>query len=123
MTAAVTKFLELENRKYHLTKYQEYEFSITTWVARYNASQKKSATSKYCSSLMEDLTKHKVHVGRISATMMKLACADESDLEPSAIPQLLEDINKCSARHEELKDWAIKFGLCEQDKAGKRKKK
>ena len=71
MAAAVEKFLELENRKYHLTKFQEFEFSITTWVSKYNASQKKSATSKYCSSLMEDLTKHKAVVARISATMMK----------------------------------------------------
>jgi hypothetical protein len=123
MTAAVNKSLELENRKYHLTKFQEFEFSITTWVAKYNASQKKSSTSKYCVSLMEDLTKHKDHVGRISGKMMKLACADESDLDSSTIPQLLEDINKCCARHDELKEWAVKFGLATQDKAGKRKKK
>ena len=122
MAAAVKKFLELENRKYHLTKFQEFEFAITTWAAKYNASEKKSSTSKYCVSLMEDLTKHKDHVGRISGKMMKLACADESDIDSSTIPQLLEDINKCCARHDELKNWAVKFGLAAQDKAGKGKK-
>ena len=123
MKSAVKKFLELESRKFQLAKYQGYEFDITMWLAKYAACQKKSPTSKYASDLAEDLQKHKKEVGRISAHMMKLACADAEDLDGGKIPQLLEEIMKCDSRHEELKDWSIKFGLAESAKVSKRKKK
>ena len=90
MKSAVKKFLELERRKFQLAKYQEYEIAIMMWLAKYAASQKKSSTSKYASDLAEDLQKHKKEVGRISAHMMKLACADAEDLYENKIPQLLE---------------------------------
>ena len=71
---------------------------------------------------MEDLIKHKAKVGNISTTMMQLATADETDIDLKPIPHLLEDIQKVSAKHDELQGWADKFGLSEA-KQRKRKPK
>ena len=72
--------------------------------------------------MVDDLTKHKAVTSKMASKMLKPASTDVGDIDMAGIPKLMEELEHCHKRHEDLKDWAEKFGLADAAKKTKRKK-